>query len=324
MSVQRIFAVLLFTTVACTDSKDVSQFNYGGGQPGTTLPEGGEIRHENVRFFGQAEQTWLMVYQYTGPAKTDTAPFAAAADGGHGTFGNCVDERTGSPTWPFHPITGATYLDLNVQVTGPGITTPLSPPKTMNAVGNSTFRQHTFAYGGGSPNPMGTGPMGYNATLVAAESMPGADYSVDIGKKGADGKVAPMTYHMPDRYVAPLGIGGAGPVMIPKGKDLVLEWTAPANDFGTSGKEHTKKTYFNLTFFADPTNMTNPAQFLCFNDADGHTTVPAAVVDALPPGGLMVNANLAHYMEAREAAPGEMRRFDLVTIFCNISPFMKQ
>lgn len=323
MSVQRIFAVLLFTTVACGGT-DVTDFQYGANQPGRDLPEGGEIRHENVRFFGQAEQTWLMVYQYTAPGGTPTAPFAAAADGGHGQFGNCVDERTGSPTWPFHPITGATYLDLNVQVTGPGITTPLAPPKTLMAVGNSTFRQHDFAYGGGGPNPMGTGPMGYNATLTAAQSTPGAEYSVDIGKKDQNGMLTRMTYNMPEKYVAPLGIGGPGPVMIPKGKDLVLEWTPPKNDFGDSGKDHTKKTFFNLTFFADPGNMTNPSQFLCFNDSDGHTTVPAAVVDLLPAGGLMVNANLAHWMEAREANPGEMRRFDLVTIFCNISPFMKQ
>jgi hypothetical protein len=29
-------------------------------------------------------------------------------------------------------------------------------------------------------------------------------------------------------------------------------------------------------------------------------------------------------MEAREAATGEMRRFDLVGIYCNVSPYAKQ
>lgn len=323
MSVQRIFAVLLFTTAACGGT-DVSDFEYGGGQPGAALPEGGEIRHENVRFFGQPEQTWLLVYQYTGLGNDATAPFAVAADGGHGTFGNCVDERTGSPNWPFHPLTGASYLDLpKVEVSGPGITGVLTPPRTTNVGGNSTFRQYGVAYGGGAPNPMTGVTGGYNAGLTKEQSTPGAEYTLDIGKKDQNGMLTKMTYNMPGSYIAPLGIGGAGPVMIPKGKDLVLEWTPPKNDFGASGKDHTKKTFFNLTFFADPTSM-NPPQFLCFNDSDGHTTVPAAVVDLLPAGGLMVNANLAHWMEAREANPGEMRRFDLVTIFCNISPFMKQ
>ena len=316
MSAQRIFALLLFSTAACGGT-DVSEFQYGAGQPGLDLPEGGEIRHENVRFFGQNEQTWLLVYQYSGPKKEDNAPFAVADP--HGQFGNCVDERNGAPTWPFKAITGATYLDLpKVEVTGPGITGALTPPKTTNAVGNSTFRVYATAYGGGLPNPMGTGPMGYNATLTAAQSAPGQKYTLDIGKG------TPMDYWIPGPYVAPLGIGGSAPVVIPKGKDLTFSWTPPANDFGTSGKEHTKKTWFNLTFFADPASMTNPPQFLCFPDSDGHVTVPAAVVDALPAGGLMVNANLSHWMEAREAMPGEMRRFDLVTIYCNISPFMKQ
>lgn len=329
MSVQRIFAVLLFTTVACSSGTDVSELNYGGGQPGAALPEGGEIRHENVRFLGQAEQTWIMVYQYTGPGKAETAPFAVPADGGHGQFGNCVDERNGSPTWPVKPITGATFLDLPkaVELTGPGITGSLNITKSIppNTIGNSTFRQYGFTYGGGAPNPMGTGPMGFNATLTAAESTPGADYTLDIGKKDENGNLSTMTYHMPDRFVAPLGLGGSTPVMITTGTDLTLSWTAPPNDLGVSGKDHTKKTYFNLTFFVDDSgSMTNPAQFICFSDGEGHTMIPAAVIDALKPRGLMVNANLSHWMDAREAAPGEMRRFDLVTIYSNISLYMKQ
>jgi hypothetical protein len=295
------------------------------------LPEGGEIRHENVRFLGQAEQTWTMVYQYTAPASVTTAPFATPEDGGHGKWGNCVDERSvagaGSPTWPLAPITGATYLDLpKVELTGPGITGVLNITKSNppNMSGNSTLRSYGFTYGGGGPNPMGTGPLGFNGTLTGAVSAGGGDYTLDIGKKDATGKVTPMQFHVPEVYTAPLGIGGAAPVMIPKGKDLTYTWTTPKNDFGKSGKEHTKNTYFNLTFFVDPSMGGIGAQFFCFPDTEGHQTVPAAVIDALVPGGLMVNANLTHWQDAREANPGEMRRFDLVAIYCNISPYMKQ
>ncbi|HEX2689211.1 MAG TPA: hypothetical protein VHN14_21465 [Kofleriaceae bacterium] len=329
MSVQRIFALLLFSTVACSDSTDVSQFNYGGGQPGATLPEGGEIRHENVRFMGQPEQTWLMVYQYTAPKSEVSAPFAAPEMDGHGQFGNCVDERTGSPTWPVKPITGATYLELpKVELKGPGITGTLTIPKTTdpkNLVGNSTFRKYDLAYGGGAPGD--TGPGGFNATLTKEQSTPGGDYTLDIGKKDISGNVTPMTYHIAEAYTAPLEIGKKNPidpVIIPPHQDLTYTWTPPAQDFGPDGKTHTKNTHFNLTFFADPTNMANPSQFICFPDVDGHQTIPAAVIDALPPAGLIVNADITHYLEAREAAPGEMRRFDLVTIFCNISFYKKQ
>lgn len=317
---------LALTAVACGDTTDVKDFNYGGGQPGQTLAEGGEIRHENVRILGQPVQTWLMVYQYTAASTVATAPFAAPADKGMGQFGNCVDERNGSPTWPFHPITGATYLSLpKVQISGPGFAAPTDIPLTASAdnrVGNSTFRKYDLTYGGGTP---GNPPAGFNGTLTAAQSAPDSDYTIDIGKKGTDPtKGTAMTYHMPAAFTAPLGIGGAATVMIPAHKDLEFTWTAPANDLGSDGNTHTAKTYFNFTFFADPTNAANPPQFICFPDKPGHQLIPAAVIDALPPAGLIVNADLSHYMEAREAASGELRRFDLVTIYCNISAYSKQ
>jgi hypothetical protein len=330
----RILGALGFLALSisgCSDEVSASLV-YGSGHPGAALPEGGEIRHENVRFLGQPVQTWLMVYQYTAASSVTTAPFAAPADEGKGQFGNCVDERSGSPTWPFHAITGATYLDPpKVQISGPGFTGTVDIPKSSppNTVGNSTFRAYGFTYGGGAPDPMGTKPLGYNATLSAATATPGGNYTLDIGRKGRDAAGAvvddtKMTYHMPEAYVAPLGIGGAATVMIPAGKDLEYSWTTPANPKGDKGDEHLRETYFNFTFFADPTSTTNPPQFICFPDKDGHQVVPKAVIDALPPAGLIVNANLSHYMEARETTGGEVRRFDLVTIFCNISAYQKQ
>ena len=327
MRILRACGLLALATTACGDTADINDFDYGGGQPGQKLAEGGEIRHENVRILGMPVQTWLMVYQYTSAAAT--APFADAAkpeQNGNGKFGNCVDERNGSPTWPFHPITGATYLNLSkVEVTGPGITGTLQVPLTAaaaNRVGNSTFRSYGVTYGGGTP---GTPPMGFNGTLTAAASQPDSDYTIDIGKVGPDAtKGTKMTYHMPAQYTAPLGIGGAEVVKIAAGKDLEYTWTAPPNDKGADGNTHGTKTYFNFTFFADPANAANPPQFICFPDRDGHQLIPKAVIDELPAAGLIVNADLSHYMESREANPGEQRRFDLVTIFCNISQYTKQ
>ena len=331
MNAQRSFGLLVLSTMAalaaCGGSTDIGDFSYGKDQPGSGLPEGGEIRHENVRILGLPEQTWVMVYQYTAPASVQTAPFAVPADGGHGKWGNCVDERdavNGPPDWPLSKITGATYtyLDLpKVELTGPGITGTLNITKStpVNTSGNSTLRSYDFTYGGGA---VGNPPSGFNGTLTAAMSTAGGAYTLDIGKKDIDGKITPMQFYVPEAFTAPLGIGGGTPVIIKAGQDLTYTWTTPKDDFGTSGKEHTKKTYFNLTFFADPAGI--GAQFFCFPDTEGHQTVPAAVIDALVPGGLMVNANLTHWQDAREANPGEMRRFDLVSIYCNISLYSKQ
>jgi hypothetical protein len=308
---------LLLTLTACTDSVSVIDFPYGGGQPGVNLPEGGEIRHENVRIRGSA-QTWVMVYQYTAPSTVKTAPFAAPADSGKGEFGNCVDERNGAPTWPFTAITGATYLTLSkVQLSGPGITGTLDIVKTdpPNKSGNSTFRSYDFTYGGGAPGDA----KGFNTLKTTpAMAQANADYTLDIGKG------APMTYHMPAAFSTPLSIGLVDTVMIPKNQDLVMNWTAPVNDKGASGNEHLKTTYFNFTLFADPTSTTNPPLFICFPDVDGHQVIPASVINAIPDSGLIVNADLSHYMESREAGMGEQRRFDLVSIYCNISLYSKQ
>ena len=313
---RKYFFQIALLAAGCGGGTDVSEFSYGGGQPGAKLLEGGEIRHENVRMLGMPIQSWIHVYQYTGPS--GSAPMPAPADGGMGLYGNCVDERGTPPTWPLAPITGATYLDLpKVEVTGPGISGVLNVVKTdpPNMGGNSTFRAHAFTYGGGAP---GNPPMGFNGTLTAAQSTPGGEYTLDIGKG------APMKYFMPESYAAPLGIGTQMTVTIPAGQDLTMNYTPPtANDFGESGTEHTKKTHFNATFFADPT-AASPALFLCPTPEEGNIVIPKAVIDALPANGLIVNFNLTHWMEAREAAPGEQRRFDLVAIFCNISLFQKQ
>jgi hypothetical protein len=321
MSVLKAFGLLILATAACSDPDTT----YGAGHPGQALAEGGEIRHENVRILGMT-QTWIMVYQYTGPAKEMNAPFAAPEMGGKGQFGMCVDERA-SATWPVHPITGATFLDLpKVELTGPGITGTLSIPKSNppNTIGNSTFRTYGFTYGGGGLDAMAK-VTGFNATLTPGEAVPGGTYTLDIGKKGGPGTDGgtKMTYYMPDAYTTPLGIGGAAPVMIKAHQDLEFTWTPPVQKTGDGGT-HIRETHFNFTFFADPASPTNPPQFICFPDKDGHTLIPTAVIDALPAGGLIVNADLGHYMDSREANPGEFRRFDLVSIYCNISAYMKQ
>lgn len=285
----------------------------GGGQPGEALAEGGEIRHEHVRMHGQPAQTWIQLYQYKGPSASDNAPMPVPADGGKRPLGTCVDERDpATASWPYRPILGESYLELpKAELTGTGIAGALAIEKTTppNQIGNSTFRTHDATYGGG------TGGGGFNGTLTAEQSTPGGRYTLDIGIS------VPMEYYIPDDYTPPRGIGGADAVTIVGGKALELEWTAPVNDMGESGKERTRKTYYSYVLFADP-SAAFPPQFLCFPETPGHLTVPAAVIDALPPTGLIVHAHITHYMEARDAG-GEHRRFDLVGGVLHVSDYVK-
>jgi hypothetical protein len=337
MIVLRACGLLVLATAACGGT-EVKDFVYGGGQPGFGKPEGGEIRHEHVRFLGQPDQTWLMVYQYTAQASVPSATFGAPEMNSTGQFENCVDERDpATQTWPFKPITGAMYLDLpQVKLSGPGIAGSLTVPKGYpegtepNTTGNSTFRSYAFTYGGGVPDPDSGHPLGFNATLTAAMSTTGGAYVLDIGKPdSAPGGSAgtAMTYFMPETYRAPLQIGEPGTVPIPAHVDLEMSWAAPKNDKGPDGATHTKKTYFNVTLFADqiimPAGTVHP-QFICFADVDGYTRVPATVIDLLPLDGLIVHANLSHWMELRDTMGGEQRRFDLVSVYSNLSAYSKQ
>jgi hypothetical protein len=67
---------------------------------------------------------------------------------------------------------------------------------------------------------------------------------------------------------------------------------------------------------------TEPICFFVTRRVDGE--IPEAVIEALPPAGLIVNADLSHYMEARDLAGTNTHRFDLVSIYCNISKYAIQ
>lgn len=308
--------LLMLLAASCSEQRHAVTLDYGGGHPGFALAEGGEIRHENVRMHGMPEQTWIQVYQFTGPSVEDNAPFAVPPDNGQGQHGNCIDQRT-SQTWPFRPISGATYLELpKVEIAGPGIVGALTLPKAEppSTVGNSTYRTYDLTYGGGAP---GNPPSGFNGTLSAEESMPGGEYTLDIGRS------EPMSYRIPQSYTAPLGIGLVDKIMIESGNELALAWEAPPNDFGEPNTwgmlAHTRNTYINFTLFVAPTEV--PAvQFICFPESDGSQTIPASVIDALPASGLILHANMNHYMYYA-SAPTEPRRFDLVSTYLNMSHY---
>jgi hypothetical protein len=312
-------ATLVVGMQAACDDDEVCNFGIecGGGlpgQPGPSVPEGGEIRHESVRMFGQPDQAWIQVYQFKGPAAPANAPFPAPNFST--PYGNCVDERDpATASWPFKPILGATYLQIpTARITGTGILVDLDLATTQPAPqrGNLTFRTHDLAYGGGAG---GDPPAGLNGTLPASAATPGGTYAIDIGQ-GA------MTYYMPTSYEAPLGIGGADTIQIASGVELEMSWNAPPSELLDEDGNISRKYNFNFTLFADPSSEF-PPQFICFPDVDGHQLIPATVIDELPAAGWIVHANQTLHMKEVDAG-GETRRFDVVAAFENVSRYEKQ
>ncbi len=324
----RATAVVLLALPACDDDLPIACFQSGGGdgecrgggggQPGASLAEGGEIRHERVYIRGAAPQAWIQLYQYKGPGALLNAPLPTPDLDADAHLEPCVDERDpAAASWPFRPIAGTspaqpTYLELPMtELVGSGITGVLTIPRTdpPNTIGNSTYRTYDFTYGGGLP---GTDAGGFNATLSPEVAEAGGHYTLEIGQ-------GPMDYYLPEDYQPPRDIGRADTVPIAKGEDLVLDWDAPPNDRGSDGTEQNRKTYFNYVLFVDP-SAAFPPQFLCFPQADGVQTISRSVIEKLPPSGIIIHTSCTHYMEKQDAG-GEDRRFDLVGAIVNISSY---
>jgi hypothetical protein len=239
------------------------------------------------------DQIWIQAYQFDGPPFSDSAPFPVPTDG---AFGTCVDERDpATATWPFRPLTGASYLELpKADVSGPGITGTLALTKMAPATMiDWTSRTHDIVYGA-------TGP-----------ATPDGMYTVDIGKND------PMPYAISDDYTAPLGIGGADRLAIDASTELEMTWQPPQ-----SAGDSLRRRGFDFVVFEQPDASFAP-QFMCFPDQAGHMIIPASVIAALPPSGAIFHIRETHYMEAREASGGVYRRFDLITSITNASYYDK-
>jgi len=330
-------AVALAAFGGC-DGTDISKFNYGKGNPGANLPEGGDVRIERVfiadgthneKEDGTGGQTWLQVYRW----KSDDLKTTKALP----PEGQCTDLRTGE-FWPNSKLDAPSIKDIDlgdsVKLTSAGVTTTLPKcttatnvdPKTgATSLCNTTStppRALATMYGGLSAGtPQGAFLGGIAADTVKAN----ADFTVE-GIKADDGSA--LTVHIPGTYKTPLGIGAKSDIVVAANADLDLKWTPPADE--STGTDHTPKTHFGRLFVLDtnPSNNGYPLSWVCVpktdpdtgEEIDGEIVVPANVVNQWPKtGGLLVHAELTHYMQAVEG-----RRIDLVGIWCHVSPFSVQ
>lgn len=324
--------------VGCSSSTDIANFKYGKGNPGVDLLEGGDVRIERVFLAdgihnempdGTGGMTWLQVYQWT---STDASTTKALPP-----EGTCTDLRTGQ-FWPNSKLDAPSITDIDVgtvsltnargTVTLPKCTTATNLDKSGVASPCQTTstppRALGLMYGGLSAgSPQGAFLAGVPADTVQA----GDDFTVNLGGKKADNGDE-LKVHIPKSYKTPLNIGSDPDVKVTGGQDLQLTWTPP--DEASTGTDHTPLTHFGRLFVLDTTPANNgyPLSWVCVpktdpatgEEIDGSITVPASVVNQWPKtGGLLVHAELTHYMEAVGG-----RRLDLVGIWCHVSPFSVQ
>ncbi len=334
------------TLVGGCGGTDVTKFHYGIGNPGAALPEGGDVRIEHVFIADGTHQenpdgtggvTWLQVYQWTSTNLATTKALPPE--------GTCTDLRTGQ-FWPNSLLNDPSIMDIDegsgVTITGPTGATVLPKCTTATNVGSDGVttsqcsttstppRALDLMYGGLSAgSPQGS----FLANIDPNTVQQNSDYAVDLDGKMTDEGGA-ISVHVPSRYDTPElsdGSGGmarigAAAVVVPANADLTLTWTPP--DDPSTGEAHTGKTDFGRFFVLDTNASSNqgfPLSWVCVpaqdpttgEEIDGSITVPASVVNQWPKtGGLLVHAELTHFMESVGG-----RRLDLVGIWCHVSPF---
>lgn len=337
-----VAGVAVAALAACGSSSDIENFSYGVGNPGADLPEGGDVRIERVYLAdgmhneganGAGGMTWLQVYRWK--STNDKLTTKKLPPNG------CTDLRTGE-FWPNSKLDNPAITDVDmgasIKLTGPAGVTELPKCTTetnKDATGATSMcnttstppRALNLMYGGlsaGSPQGSFLG-----STVPAETVQAGADYKVDIGVKADDG--SDLSVHIPKYYKTPLGIGSEENVKVAANADLELNWTPPEDEDAAGSTEHTPKTHFGRLFVLDTNASSNngyPLSWVCTpevdaktgKEIDGHITVPASIVNQWPAtGGLLVHAELTHYMQAVEG-----RRLDLVGIWCHVSPFTKE
>jgi hypothetical protein len=293
----------------CGESVDVTEFQgYGAGHPGAGKVHGGqlflELIHTPAGDVGMLH-SWARDFTTPPASVASTLPIPLIPSG------TCMDITTsGFNIFPRVHIPESHFLDLGPQLSISTGTVTHTANQTMNFVDNLQYKIPL----GYQLNP----PPGMTGTGVFDASTIQHDATYTVSFNGSE-NLHPNTMYMSPTYeiYQPAELGKA-PLTFTRGQPLEMSWQPNNQDAG--GTEHTADRTFAFVIFLGPATPGMP-QFKVFcpiNDGLGHDsfTVPAEVIDSLPPMGLMVSGQQTHMM-----AEFQDRRFDLITIECNRSPF---
>lgn len=255
--------------------------------------EGGEFRFEYL------ETPMGTVARGTGFMLTnqETFPFPE--------IGSCVFLGRPEEYWWFGQSPDRQYIDLGDSVTFSGG----APMDVVQTPGTADFfaRQHELSYtyqcGPGTPNECAwedylTMGAGYDVEVAGSEDFPATTF---------EGKLYMPAAWQPD---TPAFDGTA--VALTKGSDYTVKWEA-VDDPGVPAEG----VAVTLIGFVEP--MVGP-HTACLVENTGEFTVPSAIVDQLPAGGMMVVGVTAHVEENIEV-DGEQRTVDFVGMNCRVTPF---
>lgn len=268
---------------------------YGCEHPGKGLAEGGEIRFERVKTPG-------------GPIVLAQAYFLET---GEGTFplpelGKCnkVSTEGVGTHWPVANMTGKRYVDVGPSITLSNGSQSLTfdrfadPAMVENVPSN---RRHDILYAG----PKQTATFDPNLLVY--------DTTYEVTYDSAEKLTRPKVY-LPRDYVIRSPNVGTGTVTFTQGNDAVFEYESLAPTADVLDHDPERAFPFIIFFSGSPAVFTHVC--LAGHDDRGVFTVPANVIAELGGKGVVLHGHLSHYFDVFKG-----RRFDLLGVSCNLSPY---
>ena len=295
-----IRALLATFVFGCgTETVDVHDFDgYGVNQPGFGKVHGGqmflEVIHKPDGDIGQLN-AWARTFD-PDPAPPASFPIPIIPPM------TCMDISTS--VFPRPPAEGSIFTDLggDMSVTSNGVT--ITAIKKQAATGSAFVDNLQFGI-----------PLGYqNQPFDPSGIQDGADYTINF--PGSE-NLTPNTFHMAPYYAITTPSIGKAPVTLTRGQPLHIAWDPIGQEEG--GTHTADRSFPFLILLGLPSMTTGQVKYFCpMNDGHVHNSfdVPVEVVDALPDAGIIVMGHQTHMMGLFNE-----RRFDLITINCNRSPF---
>jgi len=295
----RTFALSALLIAGCTTSEDVKDWQgYGVGQPGFGLVHGGQVFYELIHApNGDIAQIngWARTFS-PDPEPAATVPIPKIPPM------TCQDISTA--VFPRPPAEGSNFVDLGAEITLTTGSQVLRAPQTANFVDNLQFGI-----------PMGYQLQPFDPLTVVHEAV------YEVAFNGSD-KLTPNTMFFSPIFTINSPPIGKAPVQFTHGQGLDISWD-PVNQV-TTAYQKPDQTFPFVIILSMPSPTTGQTKWFCpMNDGQIHDsfTIPPEVVDALPPAGILVMGQQTHMQAAFESPDGVKRRFDLITIECNRSPF---
>lgn len=297
----------MLCSFGCGEDEADLEFVYGKGQPGAGLAEGGEVRFERVKVPTAVAPGGAIVLAQTYFIEAATGDFPLPA------LGKCNkvwDPVNANRMWPQGLLTAKTYTDVGPTVTLNNGSKNIAFNR-FTKTGTNTLpenvpseRKHDILYAG----------PGQTNTISPDDLQYGTTYQITYENAV---KLHNASVFLPRDYTITSPKVGSEMVTFTKGMDAVFEFESLAPSADVVEHSPDRAFPFVILIEAGPNGLTHFTHVCLAAAGDGgRMVVPASVLDEASPNGVVLHGQLSHVLDEFKG-----RRFDILGVSCNLSPY---